>query len=153
MAHLHSIETAIQNCIKWVVNDISPDAYVTDELMDLVKGGLEENQNNAREELRKLWQDEQHQPVTYNHYFTDNIQKAREQNNKDALRKAMTETRNHDWNGKIHVSNNQLDIERLLAGLQQRIIVNMDEQACAEAQSSLNSYYKVFPSSLEHVEC
>jgi hypothetical protein len=69
----------------------------------------------ATEELRKLWQDEQHHPVTYNHYFTDNIQEYRE----------------------------QMDMDRFLAGLQQRVQVNMTEQACAEALSGLRAYYKV----------
>jgi hypothetical protein len=59
------------------------------------------------------------------------------------VRKGMNETTTQDWNGKLHVSNNNFDAAKLLSALQNRIIVNMDAQASAEALSGLYAYYKV----------
>lgn len=109
----------------------------------MARTNLQEHMKCATEELQKLWQDKQHHPVTYNHYFTDNIQNSREQLTKDVLKRAVTETRDLDWHGKMHISNVQMDMDRFLNCLQQRVQVNMTEQACTEALSSLQAYYKV----------
>ena len=55
----------------------------------------------------------------------------------------MNDVTAQDWNGKLHGSNNAVDAEKLLASLQKRIIVNMDEQACTEVLAALLAYYKV----------
>lgn len=97
----------------------------------------------AVDELDRLCHDEQLQLITYNHYYTDNIQNERQEDLRRMLRKAMNETSTQDWNRKLHVSNNTLDAAKLLSSLQSRINVNMDAQACAEALSGLYAYYKV----------
>jgi polysaccharide deacetylase 2 family uncharacterized protein YibQ len=94
-------------------------------------------------ELKKIIADEKLQPITYNHYYTDNIQKARQESLKKSIHQAMRGVINDDFNGKLHVSNTLSDMDKLLASLQRRVIVNMDDQACAEALAGLNSYYKV----------
>ena len=38
----------------------------------------------------------------------------------------MTEASADDWNGKLHISNNAVDAEKLLASLQKRIIVDIE---------------------------
>jgi hypothetical protein len=43
----------------------------------------------------------------------------------------------------MHISNIQIDMDRFLAALQQRVQVNMTEQAYAEALSGLQAYDKV----------
>ena len=48
-----------------------------------------------------------------------------------------------DWNGKFHVENTPLQLEKLLGSLEKWVIVNMDDQACAEALGALEAYYKV----------
>jgi fibronectin type 3 domain-containing protein len=99
---------------------------------------------NAQAELQRIIEDEKRQPITYNHYYTDNIQNARHHSLRDAIQKAMKAVVAEDWNGKFHISNNQLDSEKLLASLQKRVVVNMDDQACSEALAGLAAYYKVY---------
>jgi len=62
----------------------------------------------------------------------------------------MNETSAQDWNGKLHISNNSVDAEKLLASLQKRIVVDMDAQACTEALAGLSAYYKVITPSTKH---
>ncbi|KIW36744.1 uncharacterized protein PV06_11040 [Exophiala oligosperma] len=141
--HVQTIEGVVYGFVDAAIYHTCPDKNVADEVMELVRTRLQENMSNATEELQKLWQDEQYQPITYNHYFTDNIQKSREQITKNALKDAVVETKEHDWHGKMHISNVQLEMDRFIACLQQRVQVNMTEQACDEALWGLRAYYKV----------
>jgi hypothetical protein len=61
---------------------------------------------------------------------------------KKMIGKAMNDSAAQDWNGKLHVSNNNFDAAKLLSSLQSRIVVNMVSQACAEALSGLYALYK-----------
>ncbi|KAF2158956.1 hypothetical protein M409DRAFT_71369 [Zasmidium cellare ATCC 36951] len=80
---------------------------------------------------------------TYNHYYTDNIQRARNDAARKALKRAMDQTTAEDYGGRMHISNSNKELQRLLASLQSRMVVNMDDQACNEARDALEAYYKV----------
>ncbi|KFY92768.1 hypothetical protein V500_04035 [Pseudogymnoascus sp. VKM F-4518 (FW-2643)] len=86
--------------------------------------------------------DEKRQPITYNHYYTDNIQNARHDAMKGNIQKAMQSVE-HDQNGKLHACKTAMDSLKLIVSLQNKVIVNMDDQACSEALAGLNAYYKV----------
>jgi hypothetical protein len=83
--------------------------------------------------LARMIDDEQRSPLTYNHYYTDNVQKKRLQNQRVAVREAIDVVTQHDWNGKLHISNHSDDINRFISAIESRITVDMDEQACKEA--------------------
>jgi len=55
------------------------------------------------------------------------------------IKNAMNQANAHEWNGRLHFNNNNVDAERLLACLQKRVVVDMDKQALA----GLSAYYKV----------
>ena len=114
-----------------------------------MKLSLLKNKHEAEEELSRLCEDEKQQPITYNHYYSDNVQNARQDSTRKLVKKAMNEASAQDWNGKLHVSNNSVDAEKLLASLQRRITVDMDAQACTEALAGLSAYYKVTVSLLK----
>lgn len=97
----------------------------------------------ALAEVKKLIKDEHRGPLTYNHYYTDNVQKSRLDAQKRDVRTAINLVAEHDRNGKLHVSNLHNEIERFLSSIESRITVDMDEQACNEAMTELNAYYKV----------
>lgn len=141
--HVQHIDDAIRDVVNVMLTHVVADEQVLLVLKQLVEQQLDKNMKAAREELSRIWDDEQQQPITYNHYFTDNIQKARQASTEELLRHAMNATKQEDWNGKIHISNVQVDIDRLVNGLQRRINVNMNEQAYAEALNGLSAYYKV----------
>ncbi|KAH6961897.1 P-loop containing nucleoside triphosphate hydrolase protein [Ilyonectria sp. MPI-CAGE-AT-0026] len=88
--------------------------------------GLHSKLNNteklALEKLDRLVQDDRGSPLTYNHYYTNNIQNA------IAL---------------LHISNNTDNINRFVAVIELQIVVDIDEQAHTEALTELSVYYKV----------
>ncbi|KAL4965069.1 putative dynamin GTPase [Aspergillus stella-maris] len=100
-----------------------------------IKVSLDSNAQKAYEELDKLIQDEACHPITYNHYYTDNIQKARLDRSKENLKVSMDDV-TRDWNGK-------LESGKLLSALQDRVVVDMTKQACTDARTDLAAYYKV----------
>lgn len=144
--HLDRVLHAITTFTDAALHHIIHDDHVRNELSEHISLSLEKSASSARQDLSTLCQDEQRQPITYNHYYTDNVQQSRQDSTRKLLQKAMDETKAHDWNGKLHVSNNTVDAEKLLASLQKRIVVNMDSQACTEALAGLKAYYKVVPS-------
>lgn len=122
---------------------ITPDGQIRSTLWERMEHALLVNKHKAEEELLRLCEDEKQQPITYNHYYTDNVQNARQDSTRKLVKKAMEEASTQDWNGKLHISNNSVDADKLLASLQKRIVVDMDAQACAEALAGLAAYYKV----------
>lgn len=107
-----------------------------DEVQQIIFSTLKTNLHAALEELGKIWEDETLQPLTYNHYFTDNIQKDRLQDVRDEIKKAIED------NEKVE------DYSSLKQGLKNVIRghlteVDMQKQACKEARSALDAYYKV----------
>jgi hypothetical protein len=55
----------------------------------------------------------------------------------------MSDTTETEYKGRMHVSNTQEELDRLLTSIQNNITVNMEEQACSEAKVALDAYYKV----------
>jgi hypothetical protein len=137
------LSDTIEKFINNVLDNIIEEEHVNKEIKQLTTEKLELVKLAAKAELQNLVDDEKRQPITYNHYYSDNIQHARQDAMKASIQKAMKGVIDEDWNGKLHVSNTAFDSSKLLASLQNRVIVDMDDQACAEALAGLNAYYKV----------
>lgn len=129
----------VHAALAFVVKDLD----VRESLTQVVNAALDINICEAHAELNRLLQDEARHPITYNHYYKDNIQKARLDRSKRHLKASMDRAINEDWNRTFHFSNSPNEINRLLSSLQDRVIVDMVEQACADARSDLAAYYKV----------
>ncbi|KAI4271952.1 MAG: hypothetical protein L6R38_006737 [Xanthoria sp. 2 TBL-2021] len=140
--HLNSVHKVIVGFVKSRLRHIIHDERIFSDLLEIIIASLQTSQKNAEEELNKLWQDEKQQPITYNHYYTDNVQKSRQDTTRQMIRKAMEGAR-QEWGGRFYISNNQIDAGKLLASLQSHVTVDMDKQACSKALAGLNAYYKV----------
>lgn len=116
---------------------------VQGQVHKILQEWLEHTENLALSELKRLVKDERRGPLTYNHYYTDNVQNARLDTQKTAVKNAVNLVAQHDWHGKLHISNIQNEIERFVSAIGSRITVDMDDQACNEATTELNAYYKV----------
>lgn len=87
--------------------------------------------------------DERFSPLTYSHYYTDNVQKERLQSQQTAIRAAISLVTHHDRHGKPHISNSPDDVEEFITAIKSRITVDIDQEACNEAMTQLDAYYKV----------
>ncbi len=84
-------------------------------------------------------------PITYNHYFTETIQKARQEHaKKDQARQLNIFFKIKPDMGSSYVINHQgFYTGELLEALNQRNEADMDRYACSEAVDCMEAYYKV----------
>ena len=141
--HIQAVFRQLRVFIESLANHISDEDRIVRAVKEQVDQRLADYMSKAEAELATLLDDEKQQPITYNHYYTDNVQKSRQADAREVIRNIMQKTAADEWNGALHISNNGADTKRLIDALQRRVEVNMDEQACAEARAGLNAYYKV----------
>ncbi|KZL63530.1 vacuolar sorting protein vps1 [Colletotrichum incanum] len=139
------VSEVVDGVCKWVhkaVSRLFSEDRLRQNLTMLCQEKLDKCRAHAFEELRKILSDEERHPITYNHYYTDNIQKARNDSHKSALRDAIHPLM-ASWNARLDLNSSEDDRDRLIDALQPKMCVNMDQQACEEALAGLNAYYKV----------
>ncbi|KAJ9488831.1 hypothetical protein VN97_g4458 [Penicillium thymicola] len=119
------------------------DGKVRENIGRLVSTTLEANTEAAEHELEKNLGDKTRQPITYNHYYTDNIQNAINEAFKGLIEDSVRDAIRDDWNGTLHLDNTERACFKLLSSPKKRVIVDMKEQACSEAKTDLTAYYKV----------
>lgn len=115
---------------------ISMEDYVREEIEENIKFKLAENKVRAEQELKNLIDDERAHPITYNHYYTDNVQHARVNSIEKLIEGAVDKLGTQNMVNGMHIS-------AIKAALQKGVTVNMDDQACNEALADLRAYYKV----------
>lgn len=139
--HVNQVSALVTDFVRGALEHVIDDQQLRRQVFGILRSRLESNEGEAHRELRKLLDDEKGSPVTYNHYYTDNIQKSRLDQMRGQLQtihESVVAER-----GKFHVSNTPEDIDQLVASCQRHVQVNMDEQACSEALTALDAYYKV----------
>ncbi|KAI6787842.1 hypothetical protein KC331_g4473 [Hortaea werneckii] len=141
--HIELVYEGLKSFVTMLADYITHEERIRLEISKQVHEHLAIHMSEAEKELGHLLEDEQQQPITYNHYYTDNIQKARQDASRDSINKIVKDTADEDFHGAMHISNNGFDVKRLVSALQKRVIVNMDEQACSEVRAGLDAYYKV----------
>ncbi|KAK8140682.1 hypothetical protein G3M48_002741, partial [Beauveria asiatica] len=119
--HVQKIMTIALQWVELAVKRLIPEEKLRGEVRLILQDWLENGEAEALAELRKLIHDEQGGPMTYNHYYTDNVQKSRLDAQKAAMRSAVNEVAEHEWGGKLHISNHQDDINRFLSAMEARI--------------------------------
>jgi hypothetical protein len=83
-------------------------------------------------------------PITYNHYFTDNLQKLRQKRRRAFLAKKLNQIFGTDIDkGRTLSQDRTFDIESLLNNLMESSMPDMDRFACSESIDGMMAYYKV----------
>ncbi|KAL6900374.1 P-loop containing nucleoside triphosphate hydrolase protein [Trichoderma evansii] len=140
--HIDSILKTVTQWIHLAVEHLILEDNMRDQILIILTEWLENTEMKALEELGKLIEDEQRAPLTYNHYYTDNVQKSRADIEKKVIENEIQA--GLDRQGRAAGSTTiNLNIQKFIAGIRSRIIVDMDEQACNNASTELEAYYKV----------
>ena len=148
--HIKLIHRALKSFITALLEHITDEEQISLEIKSQVHQRLTTHMNEAEKELQILTDDEHQQPITYNHYYTDNVQNARQKASHDLISKILKDTTGGDLNGAVDTKKSGVDakktgvdVERLVNALQKHVTVDMDEQACSEVRVGLDAYYKV----------
>jgi hypothetical protein len=141
-SHIQDTLKTVTQWIQLAVEHLIVEDSMRDQIHTIIKEWLENTEMKALRELGNLNEDEQRIPLTYNHYYTDNVQKARADIVKKGLEKDLrAELQNH---GMLYeMAKTKVDMEKFVTAVQSHITVDMDEQACNNATIELQSYYKV----------
>ncbi|CAG8980945.1 hypothetical protein HYALB_00003804 [Hymenoscyphus albidus] len=110
-----------------------------------MEGELRVRRQAALEELGKLMEDHRNCPINYNHYYTDNIVKRRQDRQRKELAKHVKEatTTATKTNGKNETTTHKVNIEQVVANYSKAVNPNMDTFSCEEALDCLFAIYKV----------
>lgn len=83
-------------------------------------------------------------PITYNHYFTETIQKVREKRHEEEIARKLKRFLGHKEDATVdNVSVKSMRIPSLLSALGSRTEGDMDRYACSEILDCMEAYYKV----------
>jgi GTPase SAR1 family protein len=106
---------------------------------------LQSRRQNALEEVKRLIDDKREFPVTYNHYYTDTIQKKQSDRTRHLLERAVgqatTETHNPGCTSS-HSSTN-VDVAAVVAQVHSQVDRDMVHYSCEHLLDCVLSMYKV----------
>jgi hypothetical protein len=115
--------------------------YILNPAMDALKKDLEGMVASILEPHQ------QGHPITYNHYFTDNVQKAKAQHRKDSLTQQLEASFGGKTFGGSFVDERKFNLRSIVNSLNENTEADMDRYACSEAIVCMEAYYKVCTSS------
>ncbi|KAK2811599.1 hypothetical protein FQN50_001941 [Emmonsiellopsis sp. PD_5] len=93
----------------------------------------------ANQSLNQLLVDRVRHPITYNHYYTENLQKMRQANLQDKIAGRIQNFITSKCKNNIDLS----DVTALAASLSTQSESDMDDFACAELLDCMQAFYKV----------
>jgi hypothetical protein len=101
---------------------------------------LDETLRNAQDELKKLLQDKARPPSTYNHYYSDTIQKLRHDKYKAMLAKAKAAANLKVFGG---ANNANMNMQEFQQEIEKAVERDTETYGAKEALDCQNAIYKV----------
>ena len=133
---LNATTTTINLILEHVADPLTGDRL----LRHVINPALTQIRQELDVKVKELLEPHQHgHPITYNHYFTDNLQKSRQEKFQQQIKEKLA-----DYFGTYGTTSNvSVDVTRLARTLTQDTEKDMDRHACSEAIECMLAYYKV----------
>lgn len=128
------------------IADVATSKALFETIFEPALDQLLENLNEKITEL--LTPHQKCHPIIYDHYFTENLQKLRNERNQNEYSKIVTKFFGVTALEVSHYCNRHHDLSQLVTALVQRTEPDMNRFACSEALDCMMAYYKVEPPSL-----
>ena len=143
--YMDQVVTAARTAVELILSHSADASTVENLLREVINPAFESCVEKLRGKVEEvLWPHQHGHPITYNHYFTDTIQKARRDHAKNQQSKilhAFFDKRSRSVTYSPALSD--IDIEKLLEALNPEPEGSMDRFACSEATYCMEAYYKV----------
>ena len=137
---LSDLQKAVLPMLKNVVDDKSCEGL----LRHLINPRFDELETTLRSKTAELLDPQRKgHPITYNHYFIDCVQKARERHRQNALKKKLREffpSKSRNLSGE---ETHSFNVDALVDSLAAETESDMEKFACSEAIDCMLAYYKV----------
>jgi hypothetical protein len=137
-SHVNEVARACRTFVCAVLRHAAPAEFQEPLKAITVDTTLQNALTASREELEKLLEDKTRQPMTYNHYFTTTIQKARQDGYRNLTAKAKKSCVPYSYSGGPYIKPDEFQ-ENLDKSMQQ----DMGTFSSEEALDNLRAYYKV----------
>lgn len=138
--HLEHIFQICQKFLEILLREVAPGDMLDSLFSYWINKRMQERFEKASSELKSLLTDMSRHAITYNHYYAENIQGARQARLKERYIAAISTVA--DWNPDVN-GTIALDPAELLKVLMSPNQANMDDFACEEVLDGMSAFYKV----------
>lgn len=145
-SHIKDVWEAAEEFLKLAASYVADEATanaIFDEIIVPAMDALRKELDRKTSEL--LLPHQRGHPITYNHYFTETLQKIRGERHRGELRGILEDFFGVDDLEEPYYASNSINLRGLLNSLLQSTEPNMARFASAEAMDCMLSYYKVVP--------
>lgn len=137
--HLGKMELLVRSFLEVTLSHLADENTFEAILREVVGPSIDEKLRKAGEKLDELLEPHQKgHPITYNHYFTENIQNMRRKFLENDLRGRLGK---HFGSARVTIS--QAEIQPLASSLASLNVADADDFACSEILLGAEAYYKV----------
>jgi len=143
--HLRNVWQAARSFLDLLISHLA-DEPTSEALLDqVIDPAMDQNLRNMNQKLDEILRPYQAgHPITYNHYFTETIQKVREKRHEEEIARKLKRFLGHKEDATVdNVSVKSMRIPSLLSALASRTEGDMDRYACSEILDCMEAYYKV----------
>jgi GTPase SAR1 family protein len=133
--HLKKVFRRLQEFLRIALTDLAPSEVIDSLFAYHIDTKMAERLEKANRELENLLEDRRRHAITYNHYYTDNVQKIRHDR---FIERTARLLENISDSSPV-----QMTKQAILNALAAPVEADMDDYACQEALDSMLAYYKV----------
>ena len=139
---LHATRTSLELILTHTADEATGEGLVRDVIDPAMEAFTKLLERKVTEIMRPH---QRGHPITYNHYFTETVQRARQNHaKKDQARRLNIFLKLRPEMGPSLISSHQaFNTGELLDALNQQTKADMDRYACSEAVDCMEAYYKV----------
>jgi hypothetical protein len=142
-SYIQDILTATTKWIDLALEQIASEEGLRAHVSAILQEWVEEAEKSAQWELERILQDERRGPITFNRYYTDNVQRSRSSAQEKEMRSHSFLLTAISKSGSHTSSVSSSSIDTFISTVTSRTVVDMDQYTCDEAKIHLNAYYKV----------
>jgi hypothetical protein len=115
--HVEQIHASTVEFVDHAIAYLGIEEHVLVGIKEGIDVALRESKTKAEEELSKLCADEQEHPITYNHYYTDNVQKSRLDATQKMIERAVENVNGVEEDAFGGSAINRMSVDTLIAAL------------------------------------
>lgn len=139
-----SILAAVKFCIESVISHTADELTKDGLLREIIDPAMADHTERLEKRIAEIMRPHlAGHPITYNHYFTDTIQEARQEHFRKDQAMHLNEFFGFAPENADGWVNTKFSMSKLLEALPKRNQENMDEFACSEATDCMLAYYNV----------
>jgi hypothetical protein len=150
--HVNKVARACKEFVYMVIEHVAPPEFKSKLTSLSVDATLASSLVEAKDELRKILNDKTRHPSTYNHYFTDTIQKTRQRKYQKITKDAAVASQDPITRATYpnHPPYFGVNPRALEANMGAAVEVDMDVFSSQEALDTARAYYKATAAALVH---